>query len=105
MRSVITYYKNLERWDIKNYLFIFNSHYSVEELGKFIYEHSEKEKIGNEFEKEFPILGVNNKTGVYLHGYVIGKDINQSYKKVKSGELVYNPYRVNVGSIGIVQEE
>ncbi len=105
MQTVITYYKNLTRWDIKSYLFQLASPYSVEELGKYIYEHSEKENIFEEPEKDFPILGVTNKDGVYLNEYVKGKNINQPYKKVKGGELTYNPYRVNVGSIGIVQNE
>lgn len=105
MQTVITYYKNLTRWDIKSYLCLFSSPYAVEELGKYIYEHSEKENIGNETEKEFPILGVTNKVGVYLNEYVKGENINQPYKKVRGGELTYNPYRVNVGSIGVVQNE
>ena len=105
MQTVITHYKDLTRWDIKNYLFLFSSPYAVEELGKYIYEHSEKENIGNEAEKEFPILGVTNKVGVYLNEYVKGENINQPYKKVRGGELTYNPYRVNVGSIGVVQSE
>lgn len=105
MQTVITYYKNLTRWDIKSYLCLFSSPYAVEELGKYIYEHSEKENIGIEVEKEFPILGVTNKVGVYLNEYVKGENINQPYKKVRGGELTYNPYRVNIGSIGVVQKE
>lgn len=105
MQTVITHYKNLTRWDIKSYLLQFDSPFPIEELGGYIYEHSEKEKIGNETEKEFPILGVTNKSGVYLNEYVKGENINQPYKKVRAGELTYNPYRVNVGSIGIVQDE
>lgn len=105
MQTVITYYKDLSRWDIKSYLWRLKSPFQVEPLGKYIYEHSEKVNIFKENEKEFPILGVTNKEGVYLNAYVKGKNINQSYKKVKGGELTYNPYRVNVGSIGIVQNE
>jgi len=105
MQTTITYYKNLTRWDIKSYLCLFSSPYSVEELGKYIYEHSEKENVFNEPEKDFPILGVTNKDGIYLNEYVKGENINQPYKIARSGELAYNPYRVNVGSIGIVQNE
>lgn len=105
MQAVVTQYKNLTRWDIKNYLWVLQSAYPVEALGKYIYEHSEKENIAGMKGKEFPILGVTNKDGVYLNEYVKGEDINQAYKKVKKGELTYNPYRVNVGSIGIVQNE
>jgi len=105
MQTVITHYKDLTRWDIKSYLCPFFSPYAVEALGKYIYEHSEKENIGNEAEKEFPILGVTNKVGVYLNEYVKSENINQPYKKVRGGELTYNPYRVNVGSIGVIQNE
>jgi type I restriction enzyme S subunit len=105
MQTVITQYKDLTRWDIKNYLWLFRSSFSVEPLGSYIYEHSEKEKIGDQVDKEFPILGVTNKIGVYLNEYVKSQKINQPYKKVKGGELTYNPYRVNVGSIGIVHDE
>jgi hypothetical protein len=86
MQTVITYYKNLTRWDIKSYLCLFQSTYAVEELGKYIYEHSENENIGNEAEKEFPILGVTNKVGVYFNEYVKGENINQPYKKARAGE-------------------
>lgn len=35
----------------------------------------------------------------------MGKKIKQPYKKVNAGDFAYNPYRVNVGSIGIVPPE
>lgn len=40
--------------------------------------------------------------GVFLGDVVAGRDINQRYKVVHAGDLVYNPYRVNIGSIGII---
>lgn len=40
--------------------------------------------------------------GVFLGDVVLGRDINQKYKVVHAGDIVYNPYRVNIGSIGIV---
>jgi len=40
--------------------------------------------------------------GVFLSDMVIGSDFTQSYKVVRAGDLVYNPYRVNIGSIGVV---
>jgi len=105
MKTIIARYKNLTRWDVKSFLHILQSDFSIEELGAHIYEHSEKENIFNQKEKEFPILGVTNKVGVYLNEYKKGAQIHQPYKKVKAEELTYNPYRVNVGSIGIVQNE
>jgi type I restriction enzyme, S subunit len=105
MKTIITYYKDLTRWDIKSYLLKLTSPYSIEELRNYIYDHSEKENIFEDPVKDFPILGVMSKEGVYFNGYVKGRNINQPYKKVKAGELAYNPYRVNIGSIGIVQSE
>lgn len=105
MKTVIAQYKDLTRWDIKSFLYILESNFPIEELGLHIYEHSEKENIFEQKEKEFPILGVTNKVGVYLNENKKGAEINQPYKKVKAGELTYNPYRVNVGSIGIVRDE
>lgn len=52
-------------------------------------------------DKEWGICEVSQQ-GVFLGDVVLGRDINQKYKVVHSGDLVYNPYRVNIGSIGIV---
>ena len=51
-------------------------------------------------EDDFGILGVNNKEGIFDAYTEKGKNINQAYKKVELNDLTYNPYRVNVGSIG-----
>ncbi len=40
--------------------------------------------------------------GVFLDDMILGSDFTQNYKRVSAGDLVYNPYRVNIGSIGIV---
>ena len=52
----------------------------------------------------FDILGVNNQQGVVYNKTLEGWEINQPYKRVITGDLVYNPHRVNVGSIGVVPE-
>ena len=52
-------------------------------------------------DKEWGICEVSQQ-GVFLGDVVAGRDINQKYKVVHAGDLVYNPYRVNIGSIGIV---
>ena len=105
MKIVITEYKNLTRWDVKAYLSTLKSIFGVEKIGKYIYEHSEKIKLFEYSEQEFPILGVTNKEGVYLNLYEKGKNIHQPYKKVLKDELFYNPYRINIGSIGIVPDK
>jgi restriction endonuclease S subunit len=105
MKQSVIQYQRLIRWDVKSFLLNMKSVFPIVELGDYVYEHSEKVKVYEEPDKEFPILGVTNKEGVYLNIWEKGSNINQAYKKVRAGELVYNPYRVNVGSIGIVPKE
>ena len=73
-------------------------------LGNYIEEHSTSVSPKNSPEDEFDILGVNNIDGVVLNETLLGQDIKQSYKRVETNDIVYNPHRVNVGSIGIVPE-
>jgi type I restriction enzyme M protein len=49
----------------------------------------------------FRVLGVNNETGVFLNETLLGSEIKQANYRVKMGEFCYNPYRINVGSIGL----
>jgi len=50
-------------------------------------------------------LGINNKTGLFDAYIEKGSKINQPYKIVKNGFLAYNPYRINVGSVGLKTEQ
>lgn len=104
-KSIKVHFKDLTRWDAKKYIYKLDSNYPLVELKEFVYEHSEKVKLFDFPDQEFSILGVTNKEGVYLNLVEKGETFNQPYKKVKTGELAYNPYRVNVGSIGLVGEE
>jgi type I restriction enzyme M protein len=49
----------------------------------------------------FRVLGVSNEIGVFLNETLVGSEIRQRYYRVKPGEFCYNPYRINVGSIGL----
>jgi type I restriction enzyme, S subunit len=101
----IPYYQ-FDLWDAKRYTTkAISSKYDVVELGTCIKEENKKYKLYEEGEKEFGILGVNNKTGIFDAYLQKGKDINQAYKKMEIGWLAYNPYRINVGSIGIRLKE
>ena len=92
----------IDYWDVKRYALTgINSKFPLIKLSKLIKERSEKIKIFEEPEKLFNILGVNNKTGLFDAYSQLGKEINQPYKKVYDGDLAYNPYRINVGSIGL----
>ena len=74
-------------------------------LGSCIHEHSERVKPFDFPDTNFRILGVTNTGGIF-HAYdCLGKEINQPYQRVDAGDFSYNPYRVNVGSIGVVPPE
>ena len=93
-------------WDVKRYSFEkIKSQYPIVKLGMHIQEESHKVKLADFPDEEFGILGVNNKIGIFDAYKEKGANINQAYKKIEKGWLAYNPYRVNVGSIGLRSEE
>ena len=95
-------YKELSFWDVKSYLgILMQSNFDVVKLGKYIKHQNNKIKPNNFPEQNFEILGVNNKTGLFDAYIQKGQEINQPYKIVEDGFLAYNPYRINVGSIGL----
>ncbi len=73
---------------------------AVKNAGKRFRPETDDEK-----DKEYPILSVTNDGKVSLNEYVKGEDFTQSYKRVQAGDIAYNPYRVNIGSIGVVPKE
>jgi len=81
------------------------SNNKMEYLGNYIEEIDDKFKLDDYPDEEFIILGVNNKIGIFENEIVKGDEIAQKYKKVKENYLAYNPHRVNVGSIGLVDSE
>jgi len=92
-------------WDVKRFIKegILSS-FPIVNLGDFINQRSKKIKLFNFPEKEFGILGVNNKVGIFDAYTEKGEHINQAYKEVELYDIAYNPYRVNVGSIGLKTE-
>lgn len=99
-------YSDFSLWDTKRYTSKqISSTFNIVSLGSCIAEQNKKYKIFLEEDKEFGILGVNNKIGIFDAYTQKGKDINQPYKKMETGWLAYNPYRINVGSIGIKLKE
>lgn len=101
----VTNFRELERWDVKYFTGHIVSKYPLVPLSKIVYEHNEKIRPAEYPDQIFKILGVNNTAGIF-HAYdTLGKKIKQPYKKVSAGDFAYNPYRINVGSIGLVPEE
>ncbi len=92
-------------WDVKSYATNnLKSQYSFVELGLILNEQTEKVKLKDFPDQEFGILGVNNKIGIFDAYLEKGSKINQPYKIMKTNWIAYNPYRVNVGSVGIKTE-
>jgi type I restriction-modification system DNA methylase subunit len=75
-------------------------------IGKYIEERNKRFNY-NEFtnkEDECVILSVT-KNGIYINEICSVEEMNekaQKYKKVYKGDIVYNPHRINIGSIGVV---
>lgn len=97
---------NFDLWDTKRYTSKkIVSSFPIVDLDSCIKEENKKYKLFEQEDEEFGILGVNNKEGIFDAYTQKGKDINQAYKKMEIGWIAYNPYRINVGSIGIRLKE
>lgn len=95
-------FKDLLLWDVKRMLRkSISTNFPIVTLGTVITEQNNREKIFERPNEDFKILGVNNKVGLFDAYIENGKNINQPYKRVEQGWLAYNPYRINVGSIGV----
>jgi len=99
-------FRDIVLWDVKRYASEkIKSDYPIVKLGLHIQEQSQKVKLFDFPDEEFGILGVNNKIGIFDAYKENGANINQAYKRMEKGWLAYNPYRVNVGSIGMRTEK
>ncbi len=98
-------FKDFSKWDVKRFFIKqIQSSYPVLFLSELLNEETEKKKLSKYPEEEFGILGVSNEVGMFDAYTEKGRNINQPYKIVKSDFIAYNPYRVNVGSIGIKKD-
>ncbi|MEI6646699.1 MAG: restriction endonuclease subunit S [bacterium] len=101
-RGFAVLYSEVSRWDVKFFSARLASKTPLVQLAPFVEERNEKVKLFNHPHQVFRIFGVSNTVGVF-HAYdTKGSEINQPYKRVKPGDFFYNPYRVNVGSLGVV---
>lgn len=60
----------------------------------------ERDQVGSFDGDGLPVLGVTNTEGVTNTG-VEASDDKTKYFRLRPGRFVYNPYRINVGSIGL----
>jgi len=70
-------------------------------LGEYLRFNTDRIKPSQFPDTRFRILGVSNTDGIFLNETKTGAEIKQAYYRVKPNEFCYNPYRVNVGSIGL----
>ena len=103
---ITTHFSSIYQWDVKQFFFAkIKSKYPIEKLGKHIVHQTTKVQLSDSPNEEFTILGVSNKIGMFDANVEIGKRIKQKYHIVKDNWIAYNPYRINVGSIGIKTSE
>lgn len=99
-------FRDFALWDVKRLVAErIVSVFPIVSLGDYIKEENTKIRPALEPEKEHKILGVNNIDGIFDAYTQLGKEIKQPYKIMKEGFLAYNPYRINVGSIGLKTKE
>ena len=95
-------FSSLKEWDFKRYnIYSTSSEYPIEKLGKHIVHQTKKHNLFDYPSKTFGILGISNEIGMFDAYEEKGEKIRQAYKIVENGFISYNPYRINVGSIGI----
>lgn len=98
-------FHNFSKWDVKQFFIEqIKSSYPIEYLSELLNEETEKKKLSKFPDEDFGILGISNEEGMFDAYTEKGKNINQPYKIIKNDFIAYNPYRVNVGSIGIKKE-
>lgn len=68
-------------------------------LKDFVVKKSIRAESIPNYEK-LEVLGVSNQLGITITGHKKSKDLAK-YQLIQEGDFAYNPYRINVGSIGL----
>lgn len=102
----VVHFSETEQWNVK-YFFstAISSKFPISSIGKHTIHINKKTKLSNYPEKTFGILGISNEVGMFDAYSELGKNINQPYIHVENGCLAYNPYRINVGSVGLKNDK
>jgi restriction endonuclease S subunit len=105
-RVFVANYSKSQQWDLKagRAAAFIKSNPSFIKLGDFTEECTETVRPWEKADADWPIYGVNNKTGVFFNTNQLGREFNAPYKIIKRHWFFHNPTRANVGSIGIVNE-
>jgi type I restriction-modification system DNA methylase subunit/restriction endonuclease S subunit len=75
--------------------------YPMVKLKGYLILNENKIKPNKNPEVNYKVLGVSNEVGIFLNEKLQAEETNQSYFVVAKNEFCYNPYRINVGSIGL----
>lgn len=95
-------FSRIFQWDVKQFFSQqIVSNYPIDKLGNHLTHQTEKVQLSDYPNSEFVLLGISNKIGMFDATIEKGKKIKQKYHIVKENWIAYNPYRINVGSIGI----
>ena len=74
--------------------------FKTTKLGKYIKRINTRVKDDSSLSKDLTVYGVSNKAGVVVTGKDASDDLS-NYIVVNENTFAYNPYRVNVGSLGL----
>lgn len=75
--------------------------YPIVKLKGYLILNENKIKPNKNPDVNYKVLGVSNEVGIFLNEKLQAEETNQSYFVVAKNEFCYNPYRINVGSIGL----
>jgi type I restriction-modification system DNA methylase subunit/restriction endonuclease S subunit len=75
--------------------------YPIVKLKEYLILNENKIKPNKNPDVNYKVLGVSNEVGIFLNEKLQAEETNQSYYLVVKNEFCYNPYRINVGSIGL----
>jgi len=75
--------------------------YPMVKLKDYLILNENKIKPNKTPDVNYKVLGVSNEIGIFLNEKLQAEETNQSYYLVAKNEFCYNPYRINVGSIGL----
>lgn len=75
--------------------------YPIVKLKEYLILNQNKIKPNKNPDINYKVLGVSNEIGIFLNEKLQAEETNQSYFIVEKNEFCYNPYRINIGSIGL----
>jgi len=75
---------------------------NIKKLAQFLQKKSIRAETIPDYEK-IVVLGVSNKLGITTTDHKKSKDLSK-YQLIEESDFAYNPYRINVGFIGLVSD-